>query len=43
MNTAIRFARPPAEKLVMLDNLCWYCYVTNIFIRHRQIQIVTWK
>jgi uncharacterized membrane protein len=27
--------------LVKLDNLCWYCDVTNVFIRQRQIQIVT--
>jgi hypothetical protein len=29
------------EILVMLDNLGWYYDVTNIFIRQRQIQIVT--
>jgi hypothetical protein len=27
--------------LVILDNLGWYCDVTNVFIRQRQIQIVT--
>jgi hypothetical protein len=27
--------------LAILDNLGWYCGVTNIFIRQRQIQIVT--
>jgi hypothetical protein len=27
--------------LVILDNLGWYCDVTNMFIRQRQIQIVT--
>jgi len=26
-------------KLVILDNLSWYCDVSNIFIRQRQIQI----
>ena len=26
--------------MVILDNLVWYCDVTNIFIRQRQIQIV---
>ena len=26
--------------LVILDNLGWYCDVTNILIRQRQIQIV---
>jgi hypothetical protein len=29
--------------LVILDNLGWYCDVTNMFIRQRQIQIVTWN
>ena len=27
--------------MVILDNLGWYCDVTNVFIRQRQIQIVT--
>jgi hypothetical protein len=27
--------------LVILDNLDWYCDVTKVFIRQRQIQIVT--
>jgi hypothetical protein len=29
------------KNLVILDNLGWYCDVTNVFIRQRQIQIVT--
>jgi hypothetical protein len=40
VNTAIRLADPPEEKLIILDNLGWYCDVTNIFIRQRLIQIV---
>jgi len=36
-------ADPPGEKLVILDNLGWYCDVTNTFIRQRQIHIVTWN
>jgi hypothetical protein len=28
------------KMLVILDNLDWYCDVTNVFIRQRQIQIV---
>ena len=31
------------KNLVILDNLGWYCDVTNMFIRQRQIQIVTWN
>jgi hypothetical protein len=31
------------RKKWLLDNLGWYCDVTNIFIRQRQIQIVTWN
>jgi hypothetical protein len=27
----------------ILENLGWYCDVTNVFIRRRQIQIVTWN
>ena len=34
---------PPEKILVILDNLGWYCDVTNVFIRQRQIQIVTWN
>jgi hypothetical protein len=26
--------------LIILDNLGWYCDVTNIFVHQRQIQIV---
>jgi hypothetical protein len=33
-------ADPPGSTLVILDNLVWYCDVTNIFIRQQQIQIV---
>ena len=40
---AIWWTDPPGEKLVILDNLGWYCDVTNVFIRQRQIQIVTWN
>ena len=29
--------------MVILHNLGWYCDVTNVFIRQRQIQIVTWN
>jgi hypothetical protein len=29
--------------LVILDNLGWYCDVTNVFSRQRQIQIVAWN
>jgi hypothetical protein len=28
------------NNLVILDNLGWYCDVTNVFIRQRQFQIV---
>jgi hypothetical protein len=44
MNTAIRLADPTGEKIVILDNLCWYCDITNnnIFIL-LQIQIVPWN
>jgi hypothetical protein len=31
VNTAIWLVDPPGEKLVILDNLGWYCDVTNIF------------
>jgi hypothetical protein len=41
--TAIWLADLPIENLVKLDNLGWYCDVTNIFIRQRQIQIVPWN
>jgi hypothetical protein len=27
--------------MVIFDNLGWYCDVTNVFIRQRQIQLVT--
>jgi hypothetical protein len=27
--------------LAILDNLGWYCDVSNVFIRQQQIQIVT--
>jgi hypothetical protein len=43
VNTAIWLADPPEEKLVIFDNLGWYCDVTNIFICQRQVQIVTKK
>ena len=29
--------------MVILDNLGWYCGVTNIFIGQRQIQIVMYE
>ena len=29
------------KRLVILDNLGWYCDVTNMFLRQRQIQINT--
>jgi hypothetical protein len=31
------------KKLVILHNLYWYCNVTKILIRQRQIQIVLWN
>ena len=31
----------PEKILVILDNLDWYCDVTNVFICQRQIQILT--
>ena len=31
------------RKKWLLDNLGWYCDVTNIFIRQCQIQIATWN
>jgi len=36
-------ANPPGKKIVILDNLGCYCDVTNVFIRQRQIQILTWN
>ena len=34
----------PGEKFgYILDNLGWYCDVTNVFISQWQIQIVTWN
>jgi len=33
-------ANPSGKIMVTLDNLGWYCDVTNVFIRQRQIQIV---
>ena len=39
MNTA----DSPGVTLVILDNLGWSCDVANIFIRQREIQIVSMK
>jgi hypothetical protein len=36
-------ADQPASKLVIHDILGWHCEVANIFIRHKQIQIVPKK
>jgi hypothetical protein len=43
VNTAIWLADLQGKKLVILDNLDWYCDITNLFIRHQQIQIVPWN
>ena len=43
MNTGIWLADLPGATTVILDNLSWYCDVTNIFICQRQIQIVPWN
>ena len=46
VNTSIWLADSSGEKLVIqciLDNLGWYCDVTNIFIRQRQIQLALWN
>ena len=37
VNTAIWLTDLPGENIVMLDNLGWYCDITNIFIYQRQI------
>jgi len=34
---------PPGSTLVMLDNLGWYCDITNVFIRKRLIHIFPWN
>jgi hypothetical protein len=36
-------ADPPGTTLVILDNPDWYCDVANVFICHKQIQIVQWN
>jgi hypothetical protein len=41
--TGIWLADLPGATTVILDNLSWYCDVTNIFICQRQIQIVPWS
>jgi len=33
----------PVTTLIILDNLGWYCGVANVFIRQRQIQIVSYN
>ena len=43
VNTAIWLADPSREKIVILDNLIWFCDVANIFICQQQIQIVPWN
>jgi len=43
VNNEILLADPPGEKLVILNNLGWYCDVTNIFIRQWKIQKFPWN